>query len=157
MNASALRPAGRDVVAVFLADQLEFGLGVNEPEHVAVSEVFARGQPAAEMQQRGPLHQRVVDVEECGRGQIDRRLRRAVGGCGRGLGVQVVERPFGAGVPAQRLEVDTARGCVAWITGTHRQPPFAAPACSRYNPIWPARTRGRALLAATLVACAVTE
>src|SRR5581483_12188291 len=49
---------------------------------------------------------------------------------------QIVERPRGAGIPAQRVEVDTAGGRVGRITRTHRQPPFAALACSRYNPIW---------------------
>ena len=68
-------PTGGDVVAVLLAEQLKLGLRVDESEHVAIGEVVARGQPAAEMHRGGALHQRVIHVEERGGGQVDRRLR----------------------------------------------------------------------------------
>ena len=68
-----LAPARGDVVAVLPAGELELGLRVGESGQIAVGEVLAGGQSAREVHQRRALHERVVDVEERGRGQIRRR------------------------------------------------------------------------------------
>ena len=52
------------------------------------------------MHQRRPLHQRVVDVEERGRGQIGRRCRR---GRRASPSARCVDSGLGAGVAGQRL------------------------------------------------------
>jgi hypothetical protein len=57
------------------------------------------------MNQRRTLHQRVVDVEECGRGQVNRRLLRPGGG----LGLDVDQRALGAGIGRQRLQFRFSR------------------------------------------------
>lgn len=75
-----LAPAGGDVVAVLLAGHLELGLRVREPGQVGVFEVVAGGQAAGEVHQRRSVHQRVVDVEERGRGEVGRR--RSAGAAG---------------------------------------------------------------------------
>lgn len=61
------------IIAVLLALQPELGLGVDEAQHIAVSELAVRGQPTAEVQRRRAVHQGVVHIEECG-GPIGRRV-----------------------------------------------------------------------------------
>src|SRR5215218_3325800 len=70
-----LAPACGDVVAVLPAGELELGLCVRESGQIAVGEVLARRQSAREVNQRRPLHERVVDVEERGSSQVRRRRR----------------------------------------------------------------------------------
>src|SRR5262249_58954274 len=103
-----LAATGGDVVAVFRPEYLELGLGVEKSQHVAIGEVVARGQTSTEMHRRRTLDQSVVDVEECGGGQVDRRLRMPFAGLGRGL--QVIERTGGAGVGGQRFQVGATGG-----------------------------------------------
>ena len=107
-----LAPAGGDVVAVFLAEQLELGLGVDESEHVAIGEVAASGQPAAEVHRRGPLHQGVIHVEECGGGQVDRWLRAALR---RGVRGAVMRQNLRDGdFPAANVATATMRSQRSW-------------------------------------------
>ncbi|PQM46433.1 hypothetical protein C1Y40_03399 [Mycobacterium talmoniae] len=112
-----LAPAGGDVVAVFPSDQLKLGLRVHEPRHVAVGEVVARRQAPAEVQQRGPLHQGVVHVEERGGGQIDRR--RAVRRGHRRVGGHAFHRAFGAGVGGHRAGIGHGRIRAARVGERH--------------------------------------
>src|SRR6202043_1261900 len=72
-----LTPARGNIVAVLAAGELKLRLRVSKSHQIAVREVLPRGQPTREMHQRGPVHQRVVDIEERGRSQIGRRWARA--------------------------------------------------------------------------------
>ena len=101
---------GGDIVAVLPPEDLEFGLRIDESEHVAVSEVLPGGQAAAEVDQRRALHQGVVDVEERRCGQVDGRQF----GFQRFVGVDVFQRPLGAGVGGLRLEL-LLSGLWGWI------------------------------------------
>ena len=105
MKASALRRPAATSSLFSRPSDLKLGLRVDESEHVAIGEVLAGGQAAAEVDQRRALHQGVVDVEECRRGQVDGRLLRA-GGV---VGLDVFQRPLGAGVGGQRLELLLSR------------------------------------------------
>ena len=70
MNESAFLAALCDVVGVLLAGDLELGLRPHHIEDVAVPKVVVRHQATSEVHDRGAVHECVVDVEECGRGEI---------------------------------------------------------------------------------------
>src|SRR6185437_9843967 len=94
-------PAGGDVVAVLFAEDLKLGLRVDKSEYVAIREILAGGQAAAEVNQRRALHQRVVDIEERRRGQVDGRLL----GTRLLFCLDILKRPLGAGVGGRRFEL----------------------------------------------------
>ena len=95
-----LLAAARDVVRVLLAGDPELHLLPGELEQIGLAEVVPRDQTPGEMDDRGALHHRVVDVEERRRGQIARRGGRGLGfdpGLDLGLGARLVQRQCGVG------------------------------------------------------------
>src|SRR5699024_11212665 len=88
-----------------------------ELRHIGDRDVVPGGQAACEMDDRGPVHQGVVDVEEGGRGQI-RGGRRLGGGRG-GVGLELGVGRIGAGLTGQGL-APLGRGGAEQAAGAQR-------------------------------------